>query len=142
MAKGAALRSLAVAVAFATALTMSVGAQAQSATEDHSYWIMKPELWLAPKYKSPRGLPQKPNTAHTQPRSRPRSSVGVAPAAPPITLPSGQVVPNVPPVNQGAVPGGGRETFGDRAARCAHQSGLYGVPADQQGTYMNSCTGQ
>jgi len=97
----------------------------------------KPEPWLAPKYQSPRGLPQSPDTARTQPLPRP--SVRVRRPPPPTVLPNGQAVPNLPPVNQGLVPGGGAETFGDRAARCAHQSGLYGVPAGQQGGYMGAC---
>lgn len=101
------------------------------------YSIMAPEPWLAPKYRSPRNLPQRPNK--TRRRPGPRSSVGVAAPAPPTILPNGRAVPNLPPVRQGIVPGGGRETFGDRSLRCAHQSGLYGVPAEQQGTYMHSC---
>ena len=102
------------------------------------YSIMAPEPWVAPKYRSPRNLPQQPDKARTRPVPRP--SVGVASPPPPTVLPSGQAVPNLPPVRQGIVPDGSRETFGDRAARCAHQSGLYGVPAGQQGTYMHSCT--
>ena len=99
---------------------------------------MAPEPWLAPKHRSPRGIPREPNTTRTQPA--PSAPPRVMTPAPPTVLPSGQAVPNLPPVNQGIVPGGGRETFGDRAARCAHQSGLYGVPVGQQGTYMHSCT--
>jgi hypothetical protein len=101
------------------------------------YSIMAPEPWLAPKYNSPRNLPQKPDRTRTQPL--PRSSVGSVASPPPTVLPNGQSVPNLPTVNRGFVPGGGAETFGDRAARCAHQSGLYGVPAGQQGAYMSSC---
>jgi hypothetical protein len=57
-------------------------------------------------------------------------------------LPSGQVVPNLPPVRQGIVPDGSRETFGDRAARCAHQSSAFGVPGDQRTSYLHNCTMQ
>ena len=99
---------------------------------------MTPEPWLAPKYRSPRGLPQEPKA--TRPRPIPFPTVGGAKPAPPTVLPGGQVIPNLPPVRQGIVPDGRAETFGDRAARCAHQSGLYGVPAGQQSTYMHSCT--
>ncbi|MGN6462404.1 MAG: hypothetical protein ACTHLY_14520, partial [Pseudolabrys sp.] len=63
--------------------------------------------------------------------------------SPPIVIPgTGQVVPSVPIVPRGSVPGGGAESFGDRAARCAHQSGLAGVPNDQRGTYMGTCINQ
>jgi hypothetical protein len=106
---------------------------------DDPYSIMVPEEpWLAPKYKSPRNLPQKPNSARTRPLP-PRSSVGVANPPPPTILPNGQTVPNLPSANRGYVPGGNAETFQDRAARCAHQSGLYGVPGSQQQTYMSAC---
>jgi hypothetical protein len=103
-----------------------------------NYNIMAPEPWLPPKYQSPRGLPQQPKDAKPRPTQPP--SIDIAKPAPPTVLPSGRIVPNLPPVRQGIVPGGGVETFGDRAARCAHQSGLYGVPAGQQNTYMHSCT--
>lgn len=103
-----------------------------------NYSIMAPEPWLPPKYQSPRGLPQGPKKA--QPRPTPPPSVDIAKPAPATVLPNGRIVPNLPPVRQGIVPGGGRETFGDRATRCAHQSGLYGVPMGQQHTYMHSCT--
>jgi hypothetical protein len=113
-------------------------AGARDRLERDPYSIMAPEPWLAPKYRSPRNLPQRPDSARTRPLPRP--SLGVAKPAPPIVLPNGQIVPNLPPVRQGIVPGGGRETFGDRAVRCAHQSGLYGVPGDQRHTYMHTCT--
>ena len=106
--------------------------------DNGNYNIMAPEPWLPPKYQSPRGLPQRPKNA--QPRPTPPPSIDIAKPAPPTVLPSGRIVPNLPPSRQGIVPGGGRETFQDRAARCAHQSGLYGVPAGQQQTYMHSCT--
>jgi len=102
-----------------------------------NYNIMAPEPWLPPKYRSPRGLPQRPKDA--KPRPTPPPSVDIAKPAPPTVLPSGRIVPNLPPARQGVVPGGGRETFQDRAARCAHQSGLFGVPMGQQQTYMHSC---
>jgi len=101
------------------------------------YSIMAPEPWLAPKYKSPRGLPHRPR--EPRPTHVPHPVVRTAPPAPPTMLPTGQLIPNLPPVNQGLVPDGGRETFGDRAVRCTHQSSLYGVPAGQQGSYIASC---
>jgi hypothetical protein len=125
-----------------TALFLVTGlAAGQGTLRDSSrdnYNIMAPEPWLPPKYQSPRGLPQRPKNA--QPRPTPPPSIDIVKPAPPTVLPNGQTVPNLPPVRQGIVPGGGRETFQDRATRCAHQSGLYGVPAGQQNTYMHSCT--
>jgi hypothetical protein len=102
------------------------------------YSIMAPEPGVAPVYRSPRGLPQKPNSTRTQPLL-PHDSVRVVPSPPPTVLPNGQLIHNLPPPRQGIVPSGGTETFGDRALRCAHQSGLYGVPAGQQGAYIQSC---
>jgi hypothetical protein len=62
---------------------------------------------------------------------------------------SGTVAPNVAPARDPIVPGVGvvpqlpsivrQETFGDRAARCAHQAGAFNVPADQRGVYQNRC---
>jgi hypothetical protein len=123
--------AVAVGAAFPTA---ALARERRHASDPYS--IMAPEPWVAPKHRSPRGIPRKPDRARPQPVPAPR----VATPAPPIVLPNGQVVPNLPPVNRGVVPGGGRETFGDRAARCAHQSGLYGVPGDQRHNYMHSCT--
>jgi hypothetical protein len=68
--------------------------------------------------------------------------VRLDPPPPPVIVPNGPVVQSLPPVNQGVVPGGGRETFSDRAVRCTHQGALYGVPGAQQGSYMSSCLGQ
>lgn len=98
-----------------------------------------PEPWLPPRYQSPRGLPQQPGVREPPPPVPP-PSVQIHRPAPPIVLPNGQVVPNLPPLRQGVVPDGGTETFSDRASRCATQSAINGVPADQQSTYMNSCT--
>jgi hypothetical protein len=33
----------------------------------------------------------------------------------------------------------GVETFQDRASRCAHQQGLYGVPGTASNQYMSAC---
>jgi hypothetical protein len=45
-------------------------------------------------------------------------------------LPGMNPVPNLPH---------GPETFQDRASRCAHQQGLYGVPATASNQYMSAC---
>jgi hypothetical protein len=132
------LATVVTAALLVTAGGGSLGISRDRAQAEESYSIMAPEPGVPPKYRSPRGLPQRPKAAQPRPASPP--PVEVAKPAPPIVLPSGQAVPNLPPVRQGIVPGGGRETFGDRAARCAHQSGLYGVPAEQRNAYMHSCT--
>jgi len=125
-------------LACAAILAVVILAPAARASDQDSYSIMTPEPWVAPKYRSPRGLPQKPSVTVPRPVAPP--SVTIVRPEPPTVLPGGQTVPNLPPVNQGIVPGGGVETFGDRAARCAHQLGLYGMPNDQRSVYMHSCT--
>jgi hypothetical protein len=37
---------------------------------------------------------------------------------------------------------GGRETYQDRAVRCAHQAGSYGANAGDRGTYIGTCINQ
>jgi hypothetical protein len=127
-----------------TALVLLLGTSALSARDrDHfsdPYSIMAPEPGVAPVYRSPRGLPQRPRAARPHPVPPPR--VRLDPPPPPVIVPNGPVVQSLPPVNQGVVPGGGRETFSDRAVRCTHQGALYGVPGAQQGSYMGSCLGQ
>ncbi|HKA76088.1 MAG TPA: hypothetical protein VKD19_03170 [Pseudolabrys sp.] len=95
-----------------------------------------PEPWLAPKYKSPRGT-----VKHV---TIPKSTIVTPPTAtlpPPIVVPqTGRVLPNLPTV-PGAGPGG-RETFQDRASRCAHQAGVYGQAAGDRNTYMGTCINQ
>jgi hypothetical protein len=126
------------AAAAAMAASLAAPAQAESRTARDPYSIMAPEPWLGPRHQSPRGIPREPRAA--RPRLAQPPAADVARPAPPVVLPNGQVVPNLPPVNQGMVPGGARETFGDRALRCSHQTGVYGVPGDQRSVYMHSCT--
>ena len=96
----------------------------------------KPEPWLAPKYKSPRGT-----VKHV---TIPKSTIVTPPnvtVPPPIVVPkTGQALPNLPTVS-GAGPGG-RETYQDRAARCAHQAGVYGQAAGDRNTYIGNCINQ
>jgi hypothetical protein len=97
----------------------------------------RPEPWLAPKYKSPRGTVEKVVI--------PRSKTVPAPRAatpPPLYVPqTGRTLPNLPTVS-GAGPGGA-ETFQDRAARCAHQAGVYGSTATgNRNAYVGSCVNQ
>ena len=103
---------------------------------EKGYKPSRPEPWLAPKYKSPRGTVKRVNL--------PKSKIVPMPIAtlpPPIVVPStGQVLPNLP-----TVPGAGRggaETFQDRAARCTHQAGVYGQAAGDRGTYVGTCLNQ
>jgi hypothetical protein len=60
---------------------------------------------------------------------------------PPLYVPqTGRALPNLP----NPAPSGprGQETFQDRAARCAHQAGVYGQAAGNTSTYINSCINQ
>jgi hypothetical protein len=108
-------------------------------SDDDRYTIMrpeKPEPWLAPKYKSPRGTRQHVVTPRPAPAPYPRT-----PVPPPIYVPeTGRVLPNLPTIS-GSGPGG-RETYQDRAARCAHQAGAYGSAAGNPNAYIGSCINQ
>jgi hypothetical protein len=60
---------------------------------------------------------------------------------PPLYVPqTGRALPNLP----NPAPSGphGQETFQDRAARCAHQAGVYGQAAGNTSGYINSCINQ
>ena len=60
---------------------------------------------------------------------------------PPLYVPqTGRALPNLP----NPAPSGprGQETFQDRAARCAHQAGVYGQAAGNSSLYINSCIDQ
>jgi hypothetical protein len=95
-----------------------------------------PEPWLAPKYKSPRGT-----VKHV---TIPKSTIVEPPTTtvpPPIIVPqTGRALPNL---STGSGSGrGGAETYQDRAARCAHQAGVYGQAAGDRGTYIGTCINQ
>src|SRR6185437_14022014 len=86
-----------------------------------------PEPWLAPKYRSPRGTVKHVVIPHPGTIAPPRAAI-----PPPIVVPqTGRALPNLPTVS-GSGPGGS-ETFQDRAARCAHQAGVYGQAAGDRG---------
>lgn len=77
------------------------------------------------------------------PLPMPHQQEMVPPAAvpPPLYVPqTGRALPNLP----NPAPSGprGQETFQDRAARCAHQAGVYGQAAGNASTYINSCINQ
>ncbi len=126
-----------------TAVAAVAPACAQS--DGGNYDIMKPELgkpqelpqpWLPPKYKSPRGTRQ--HVVTPRPQSVPQPYVAVPP---PLYVPqTGQVLPNLPVISGSG--SRGAETYQDRAARCAHQAGVYGQAAGDRNTYMGSCINQ
>ena len=105
------------------------------ASDDDRYTIMKPEPWVAPKYRSPRAAPQ-PKPRPSVPKPPPRSAV-----PPTLYVPqTGRVLPNMPaPSNSGP---NNTETYQDRAVRCAHQAGAYGAVAGDRTGYIGSCINQ
>ncbi len=96
----------------------------------------KPEPWLAPKYRSPRGTVEKVVIPRSKTVPQPHA---VTP--PPIVVPeTGRSLPNLPTISGSGR--GGAETFQDRAARCAHQAGVYGPDAGNRNAYVGSCINQ
>jgi len=117
-----------------TALVSAAPARAQS--DDDRYNIMAPEPWLPPKYKSPRGSTEHVVIPQPAPAFPPSATV-----PPPLYVPqTGRLLPNLPAL----APSGpnGSETSQDRAARCAHQAGVYGQAAGDRGAYIGSCINQ
>lgn len=114
-------------------------------TDDERYTIMrpepgvkaaKPEPWLAPKYRSPRGTPER--VLVPRPTSPPLPSARVPP---PLYVPqTGRALPNLPTVSPAGP--GGKETYQDRAVRCSHQAGVYGQNAGDRNSYIGSCINQ
>ena len=124
---------------------MMTALPARAASDDSPYDIMvpeesakpdMPEPWLPPKYKSPRGTRE-----HVViPRSKSAPPMRAA-VPPPIVVPeTGRVLPNLP-APSGSGPNGA-ETYQDRAARCAHQAGVYGQAAGNPSAYVGSCINQ
>ena len=97
----------------------------------------KPEPWLAPKYKSPRGTMK--HVVIPRPTTVPQPN---AVTPPPLYVPeTGRTLPNLPTVSGSGR--GGAETFQDRAARCAHQAGVYGSTATgNRNAYVGGCVNQ
>jgi hypothetical protein len=81
-----------------------------------------------PKPQRPAALPKLP-----APPQRPQTP-------PPLYVPqTGRLLPNLPSTGSGP----GRETFQDRAARCANQAGIYGPNATgDRGSYIRGCINQ
>ena len=75
------------------------------------------------------------------PRPAPAPRPPARQVPPPLLIPqTGRLLPNLPtPVGAGP---GGAETRQDRAARCAHQAGVYGDAAGNPAAYINSCINQ
>jgi hypothetical protein len=130
-------RYLLMALLSLTMIVSAVSAHAQS--DDDRYSIMRPEQpepWLAPKYKSPRGTPERvvnpPSIAEPQRQTT---------VPPPIYVPqTGQLLPNMPGLS-GSGPRGA-ETYQDRATRCTHQAGVYGPAAGDRNAYVGGCVNQ
>jgi len=114
-----------------------VALRAHAQSDDERYTIMRPEPGLLPKYQSPRGTRQ--HVTPVQPLDVPQA--GVAPVPPPIVSPqTGVALPNLPTISPSGP--GGRETAQDRAARCAHQAGVYGQAAGDRNAYIGACINQ
>lgn len=95
-----------------------------------------PEPWLPPTYQSPRGTVQ--HVRPVRPLKVPRTR---ASEPPPIIVPeTGVALPNLRTISPSGP--GGRETYQDRAARCAHQAGAYGANAGDRGRYIGTCINQ
>ena len=137
-------------VFFLVALVAVLAASAQTATaydilsDDYNIMVPEkgakpklPEPWLAPKYKSPRGTVKHVTIPKSTIVTPPVTQV---PQTPIIVPQTGRALPNLPSVS-GSGPGGA-ETYQDRAARCAHQAGIYGQAAGDRGTYIGTCINQ
>jgi hypothetical protein len=136
--------------------------------DDYPYSIMRPEPGSrhVPKHRPPRAAVPRTSVKHAPKHiSRRGSSSPVYPQPLPapqnLTVPSPQQVvtpasPTVPPLlyvpqtgrtlpnlpaASGAGPNGA-ETSQDRAARCAHQAGVYGQAAGDRTSYIGSCINQ
>jgi len=103
---------------------------------EKGYKPPRPEPWLAPKYKSPRGTVERVNIP--KPTNVPMPNTQVPPD---LYVPqTGRTLPNLPTVSGSGR--GGAETFQDRAVRCTNQAGVYGQAAGDRGTYVGTCLNQ
>lgn len=107
------------------------GVQGVQALDD-GYSIMRPEPWVAPKYRSPRGTPQRVEPLRPAPEPRGRVQTSPPPA---LYVPqTGLFLPNQP----SRAP----ETSQDKAIRCADQASSYGALAGDRTAYIGSCVNQ
>ncbi len=88
-----------------------------------------------PTYQSPPNLSRQ----NAMPQG-PSPHAPVQSPPPPIVSPHGQPLQNLPTL----APSGphGRESFQDRAARCAHQADVYGVERGDRSSYIGNCVNQ
>jgi hypothetical protein len=116
-------------------------ADAQNRNQGYPHSIMAPEPGTFPGVIPPRRSMAHPLTPSKPPRrSAPRRAT-IPQAAPPIVVPGvATPIPNLQPVPRGSVPGGGAETFNDRAIRCSQQSSMFNVPTTSVSSYMHSCS--
>jgi hypothetical protein len=115
-------------------------AQAQNRKQGYPYSIMAPEPGAFPGVIPPRRSMAHPLTPSKPPRRTPSQPRAIPQAAPPIIVPGvATPIPSLQPVPRGSVPGGGVETFNDRAIRCSQQSSMFNVPTTSAGSYMHSC---
>jgi hypothetical protein len=106
-----------------------------------SYYIMAPEPGTFPGVIPPRRSMAHPLNPSKHPRRTVTEPTAIPQPAPPIVVPGvAQPIPNMAPLPRGSVPGGGTETFSDRAIRCSQQSGMSNVPTGSVGSYMHSCS--
>jgi len=120
----------------AVLLALPSAAQVQRQISPPPYPITTPTPWLPPKYQSPRG--SREHVVIPLPAPAPQPHAGVPP---PLYVPqTGRTLPNLP--NSASSGPNGRETYQDRAARCAHQAGVYGAAAGERTSYINSCINQ
>lgn len=134
-----------LAAAAAVAVCLAFPQAARAAENDTLTNIMVPEKgaraarqpersyepWLAPTYRSPRSQRQPVIVVPENPAPRRLTTV-----PPPIIAPqTGRALPNLPGASSG-------ESFQDRAARCAHQSGVYANEINGAAGYVGSCINQ
>lgn len=137
------MRTLLRGGAIALAAFAAVPALAQSADPNIVHVAPLPlgpataEPWLPPTYQSPHGTVQ--HVRPVKPLRVPRHSASEPPPAI-INPQTGVALPNMRTVSPSGP--GGRETYQDRAVRCAHQAGAYGVNAGDRGTYIGTCINQ
>ena len=136
-------------VAFLMPVVLLAAAPARAQSDGDRYNIMKPEPgspgktvrskskdnpepWLAPRYQSPRGTREHVVIPKAQTAPKQQGT-----AVPPLLYvpQTGRTLPNLPSPT-------GSETAQDRAARCAHQAGIYGQTAGNRANYINTCIQQ
>jgi hypothetical protein len=161
------MRSLLATCGLALILATTSGALAREASRDQfPYSIMAPEPGSSHRHTAgsshQRSRVHAPNSVASRPTGRhlyatrgssgsvlptplPRTPLippegGGISASPTVPFQQGHTfVPSAPTL--GAVPNlpHGQETFQDRASRCAHQQGLYGVPGNLSNQYIGAC---